>query len=151
MSYCKSNVPWNGNPGTRCHRHRKPRPRRLSTPLDLCERGKHVSFDFSFLILTCRSISDNGRTNFYGQTANSYVGSSLQVCSRFVILRHSSKVPTTGQIPSSSGEPSEPKTYPFRTKQAAKRMMTSCRRPPLSSQCQIPCRGGVMHFPSHRM
>jgi len=31
------------------------------------------------------SISDNGRTNFYGQTANSYVGSFLQVCPRFVI------------------------------------------------------------------
>ena len=59
-----------------------------------------------FLILTFRSISDNGRTNFYGQTANSYVSSFLQVCPCFVIETFL-EVPTTGQMPSSSGEPHE--------------------------------------------
>jgi hypothetical protein len=41
MNYCKSNVPWNGNRGTKCLLHRKPKPRKPSTLWDLCERDKN--------------------------------------------------------------------------------------------------------------
>lgn len=44
MSYCKSNVPWKGNPGTRYHHYRKPIRRKPSTLWDLCEcEGQQLS------------------------------------------------------------------------------------------------------------
>lgn len=50
-SYCKSNVPWSENPGTRCLLHRRPKPRKPSTLWDLCKsekkKLKHVKLLYS--------------------------------------------------------------------------------------------------------
>ena len=45
-SYCKSNVPWNENPGTRCLLHRRPKPRKPSTLWDLCKYEKKTTLSF---------------------------------------------------------------------------------------------------------
>lgn len=74
MSYCKSNVPWKGNRGTRYQLHRKPKQRKPSTLWDRCEGVKATVKLLFSLPLPSRSISDTGRTNFFGITANSYVG-----------------------------------------------------------------------------
>ncbi len=74
MIYCKLNVPLNGNRGMRYHLYRKPIRRRPSTLWDLCECEGQLLSSLSYSPHPSRSISDTGRTNFYGQTANSYVG-----------------------------------------------------------------------------
>jgi len=147
-NYCKSNVPWSENPGTKCLLHRRPKPRKPSTLWDLCKCEEKTTLRFcthshSF---TPSAISDTGRTNFYGQTANSYVGSFLQVRFRpsFKFLFH--PVSPTGQTPCSSDGRAD-LTYCFvsRTKLVAKRRMTSPRLALSSCRCPTLCLGGAMH------